>query len=227
MLTPERIFSLLLALPAFLAAFTIHEFAHAWMANRLGDDTPRREGRLTLDPMAHLDPIGSVMFVVTALSGYGIGWAKPVMTNPRNFENPRRDSVLVAIAGPVSNLLQVPIWLGLLFVFRIAAERLGWFGSDAGLFSPVMIVTMILVQGVAVNILLAAFNMIPIPPLDGHWVLAGLGPPAIGEFFDSIRPFSFMLLLMLSFTGILGQIIRPALQFADYLIGIALGGGFL
>src|SRR5947207_1684668 len=111
-LDPGRLFFMLLDLPAFVAALTVHEFAHAWMANRLGDDTPRRMGRLTLDPLAHLDPIGSLFWVVAALSGFPLlAWAKPVPFNPRNLSQPRRDAILIAIAGPCSNLLQIPIWL--------------------------------------------------------------------------------------------------------------------
>jgi Zn-dependent protease len=232
---PEKLFALILSLPAFVAALTVHEFAHAWTADRLGDDTPRRMGRVTLDPMAHLDPIGSLMFVVTRLAGWGIGWAKPVPVNPRNFKHPHRDDVLVSIAGPVSNLLQVPFWLGALYLLRVVAQSQGEpfsyetvFDVILGrgdVFAPFSIIATVLAAGVWVNILLAAFNMIPIPPLDGHWILQALFPP-IRPFFESIYPFSFMILLGLSYFGILGTIIEPFFVFAIRLCASALGTPF-
>lgn len=223
---PEKIFALILSLPAFVAAFTLHEFAHAWSADKLGDDTARRAGRVTLDPVAHLDPLGSLMFVITQLSGYGIGWAKPVPVNSRNLRNPWRDDMLVALAGPVSNLLQLPLWLGALWLLRVVAQSQGadieaaWDGSD--IFSPLAIALSVLSAGIWVNILLAAFNMIPIPPLDGHWILQSLFPP-IRPFFAAIYPFSFLIVLVLANTGLLGDIIRPFLHFAGYLTWRALG----
>ncbi len=220
----SNIFNLILSLPAFVAAFTVHEFAHAWMATRLGDDTAKRQGRLTLDPMAHLDPLGSLMFVLTQLFGYGIGWAKPVPFTFRNLGNPRRDTMLIAVAGPVSNLLQVPIWLGFLFVFRVVAEGAGWFGG--GEFSPAIIILRLLSFGVIVNILLAAFNMFPFPPLDGHYILEGLGPPFIADFFNSIRPFSFIIIIVLANTGVIGRVIQPFVSLAHSLVSAALGAGF-
>jgi Zn-dependent protease len=229
---PEKIFALLLSLPAFVAAFTVHEFAHAWTADRLGDDTARRMGRVTLDPMAHLDPLGSLMFVVTRLAGWGIGWAKPVPVNPRNFKNPNRDDMLVAVAGPVSNLLQVPFWLGALWLLRVAAESQGVIFSPETVFdivlgrgdafSPLVITATVLAAGVWVNILLAVFNMIPIPPLDGHWILQGLFPP-IRPFFQAIYPWSFFLVLMLSSIGVLGAIITPFYMWSIQLCARALG----
>ncbi|HVF85760.1 MAG TPA: site-2 protease family protein, partial [Abditibacteriaceae bacterium] len=193
--------NLLLSLPAFVIAFTIHEFAHAWAADRLGDDTPRRMGRLTLDPIAHLDPFGSIMFVLTALVGFGLGWAKPVPFSPRNLGHPRRDVMLIAVAGPVSNLLQVPIWVALLFGFRLLAQQMGWYNGVGanGELAPAILLTTMLQLGIIVNIVLAAFNMLPFPPLDGHYVLEGLGPPFIAELFETIRPYSFMLLMAMSY----------------------------
>ena len=224
----SRILDLLLSIPAFVIAFTLHEFAHAWTADRLGDDTPRRMGRLTLDPLAHLDPFGSIMFVLTRLVGFGLGWAKPVPFVARNLGNPRRDTMLVAIAGPISNLLQVPIWFALLFGFRVTAQHFGWNYSSSvgGSLTPASLITIMLMQGILVNIILAAFNMLPFPPLDGHYILEGLGPPFVADFFESIRPFSLILLMALSYYGAFSIVIRPFATFAYRLIYLAMGLGF-
>jgi len=219
----DRIFSLLLAIPAFVAALTVHEFAHAWMAVRLGDDTPRRMGRLTLDPLSHLDPIGSLVFLMSALSGFGFGWAKPVPFNPRNLDHPRRDAMLIAVAGPVSNLLQIPIWLFLLWIFRLAAGAVmpAFQGAPDSLMQAGL---MLLVQGVIINMMLAAFNMIPIPPLDGHYILEGLGPPAVTDFFNTIRPYSFLILMgIMWYTPLVDLAISPFLTLAVRAVFFVLG----
>jgi Zn-dependent protease len=230
----ERLFALLLFIPAVVSALTVHEFAHAWMAHRLGDDLARRQGRLTLDPLAHLDPFGSLMFVIAALSGFPLlAWAKPVPFDPRNLSHPRRDSMLIAIAGPISNLLQAPIWLLALWIFRMVAERSGaQFGIDEliGILSrspdinstPVIIAT-VLASGFVINVLLAAFNMIPIPPLDGHYILEGLGPPFITDFYNAIRPFGFMILFVLIQTPVIGMLIGPFSDMAYRVVSRAVG----
>ena len=228
-----KLFSLILAIPAFVAALTVHEFAHAWMGNRLGDDTARRMGRVTLDPMAHLDPFGSLFFVIMWFSGFGIGWAKPVPFNPRNLENPRRDAILIAIAGPISNLLQVPFWLAGLWIVRLMAERsgtvidaefiIGVLSQSPDPNSVYSILAEVFTTGILINVMLAAFNMLPIPPLDGHYVLEGLGPPFIADFFNMIRPFAFILLIILVQTPIIGMAISPFLGVATYLVFSALG----
>jgi Zn-dependent protease len=235
-ITPSasRLFYLLLTLPAFVAALTIHEFAHAWMANRLGDDTPRRMGRLTLDPLAHLDPFGSLLFVIAALTGLPLlAWAKPVPFNPRNLDNARTGAILIAIAGPISNLLQMPFWLLALWIFRVAMQQSGVvFDGDmiAGIVyrqpdatSIASLISTMLATGVIVNVLLAVFNMIPLPPLDGHYVLEGLGPPMVTDFFNSIRPWSFLILMLLLYTGIVGTVIGPFVQIARHLVVRSLG----
>ncbi|MBV9470675.1 MAG: site-2 protease family protein [Abitibacteriaceae bacterium] len=217
-----RLLDLLFSIPAFVAAFTIHEFAHAWTANRLGDDTPRRMGRLTLDPLVHLDPFGCLMLVMAALSGVPLlGWAKPVPFQPRNLQNPRIGSILVAIAGPISNVLQTIVWVAALWIFRLVADHNGldW---KAEMSLPWAIV-MIMIIGITLNINLAAFNMIPIPPLDGHYVLEGLGPPFITDIYNSIRPYSFLLLFLLIQTPFFNQILAPFDMLAMRIIYLALG----
>jgi Zn-dependent protease len=135
------------------------------------------------------------------------------MTNPRNLQHPRRDSLLIAIAGPISNILQTPFWLASLFAFGYIAAKVG-INSDQA-FSTATLVGQTLLYGVVVNIGLAAFNMLPIPPLDGHWVLQAIGGRPIELLFDQIRPFSFILLIMIiNFTPILSITLGPVQQFA-------------
>lgn len=227
------LFRLLLFIPAFVAALTVHEFAHAWAGHRLGDDTAERQGRLTLDPMAHLDPFGSIMIVFAVLSNFPLmGWAKPVPFNPRNLKDPRRDGMLIALAGPISNLIQMPIWLGLLWLCSLLSgrDRLGFASSvldgltgRPDMTNPLSLIGVVLATGVLVNVGLAAFNMIPLPPLDGHYVLEALGPPYITELFNSIRPFSFLILYALLLTGIIGQILGPVQMLSFRIVMLALG----
>jgi Zn-dependent protease len=225
-LSQDGILLLMCSIPAVVAGLTVHEFAHAYAAHKLGDDTAKNQGRLTLDPMAHLDLFGSIFFVLMMLSGYGIGWAKPVPVNRRNLTNPRRDDALIAVAGPISNILQVPIWMALIFVFGFIATKLQINAPDI-----IPIFAQALVLGVTINITLAAFNMIPFPPLDGHWILQSIGGRPIEELFDAIRPYSFIaLVLLINFTPIVQYTIGPLRNFAQSLAvqtlqaGISLGG---
>jgi Zn-dependent protease len=205
---PNNIILLVLVLPAFISSLTIHEFAHAWMAHRLGDDTARLLGRLSLDPLVHLDFIGTAMMVVAILLNWPLlGWAKPVPINPNNFENRTRGQVLVAIAGPISNLLQAVVWLILLAAVLLGLKLAGQnalgeglsalFADSIALNSWVSPVLTAIKYGILINIALAAFNMIPLPPLDGHWVLMGLEFPSVNRAFEVIRPYSFFLLILL------------------------------
>lgn len=216
----ERLISLVCAIPALVMGLTVHEFAHAWAADKLGDSTPRREGRLTLDPLAHLDAFGAIFFVLAWFSGFGLGWAKPVMTNPRNLQHPRRDSALIAVAGPVSNLLQLPFWFAAVFAYGFLESKFnfGGGGSDAA-----HLIGLAFLYGVMLNVGLAAFNMIPIPPLDGHWILQSLGGRPIEELFDLIRPYSFLLLIVIiNFTPLFRYTVAPlegiALDWADIVL---------
>ena len=213
----QSLINLLCAIPALVAGLTIHEFAHAWAAHKLGDDTAKDQGRLTLDPLAHLDPIGSMFIVLAAFVGFFIGWAKPVPVDRRNFAHPRRDDALVAVAGPISNLLQVPFWLASVALSFYLGARFGWYeGPNAPIFE---MISRALTYGVIVNIALAAFNMIPIPPLDGHWILASLGGPPIENFFDQIRPFSFIILIVLiNIPGVASAVFGPVYASAYALL---------
>jgi Zn-dependent protease len=187
-------------------SLTIHEMAHAWTADRLGDPTARLLGRVSLNPVVHADLIGTVVFPLMALvSGVPlIGWAKPVPVNIRLLRHQRRDYVLVAAAGPASNLV-------LAFA---AATVMSLVARDAvdGPIVPVVL-TSLLAGAVQINLLLAVFNMIPIPPLDGGNVLSGLLPRDLAAGFDRIRPYGFLILYALVLTDGYRYLVVPPYNF--------------
>ena len=196
-----------------LFSLTVHEMAHAWTADRLGDPTARLLGRVSLNPIVHADPIGTGLFPLLALiSGAAlIGWAKPVPVNSRRLGNPRRDFILVAAAGPASNLLMAFAAALVLSVLPISPKLQG----EANVSVPV---ATILSQGLRLNVLLAVFNMIPIPPLDGGNVLAGLLPPRLAVSFNRLRPYGFLLLYALVFSGGFDYlVIRPSRLIVSWL----------
>ena len=180
-----------------LLALSIHEAAHAWTADKLGDPTARMLGRISINPLVHIDPIGTVILPLIAIwSGFPIiGWAKPVPVNVSRLHNPRRDFMLVAAAGPISNLLQAVIFA---VVFRLVTADF-----DVG---PVGF-RQILAVAVSTNVVLALFNLIPVPPLDGGNVLLGLLPPSAARVLDGFRTYGFIILYALMLTGILGALI--------------------
>jgi Zn-dependent protease len=187
-----------------LFSLTVHEMAHAWTADRLGDPTARLLGRVSLNPLVHADPIGTVLFPLIALvSGAPlIGWAKPVPVNTRQLAHPRRDFVLVAAAGPASNLVMAFAAALVLSFLTISPQTQG----ETNVSVPV---ATILGQGMRLNVLLAVFNMIPIPPLDGGNVLAGLLPYSLAAGFNRMRPYGFLLLFALLFSGGFDYLVIP------------------
>ena len=194
---------LLIILPVLLFSLTIHEMAHAVTADWYGDPTARRLGRISLNPLVHLDPVGSVVLPLMAFyfGGFIFGWAKPVPVNTANLQNHRRDFLVIAAAGPASNI-----------VMAIGASALlglvpGGLGAAEG--TPAVLATLLLFM-VQFNLILAVFNMLPIPPLDGGNVLAGLLPETLAASYDRlIRPFGFLILIVLMATGWLYRIIGP------------------
>jgi Zn-dependent protease len=181
-------------------SLSFHEAAHAWAADRLGDPTARRLGRLTMNPLSHIDLFGTVIFPLVALTtvGFFFGWAKPVPVDVRNLRAPRRDFALVAAAGPASNLV---------LAFVAAALLSLVFGSRGvpGLDSVEGVLTWV----VLLNVLLAVFNMVPVPPLDGGNVLAGFVPEPVAKLIDAMRPWGFLILFGLLYTGVLWWLIEP------------------
>lgn len=181
-----------------LISLTIHEAAHAWTADRLGDRTARVLGRVSLNPLVHIDLIGTVLLpLIAAVSHLPlIGWAKPVPVNTRNLRHPRRDFMFVAAAGPISNLLQAIVAAALL---RIVLA--------GGAVSPRPLDVLYL--AIQINLLLAFFNLIPVPPLDGGNVLMGLLPPRAAARYSQLRQYGFLVLYALMFTGIASAIVVP------------------
>lgn len=191
--------------PPLLFALTIHEYSHGYIASRLGDPTAKAMGRLTLNPLKHLDPLGVLAFIIMK-----IGWAKPIPVDPRYFKNPMKDMLWVALAGPAANLTAA-----------IASSLIAHILAATATFIP-KIILLPLFQMVAasiwINIILAVFNLVPIPPLDGSKVLMGLLPPRHAASFARIEPFGFLILLALFYTGILQKILLPIISFAEKII---------
>jgi len=190
--------SILIVFGVVLASLTVHEWAHAWTADHLGDPTARLLGRVSFNPVVHIDPIGTIVLPLLAMftTGFIFGWAKPVPVNISRFGNPKRDFMIVAAAGPASHLV-------------IATAAALVFRSLGGLESAGDPVMRVLYFAVSINVLLAVFNMLPIPPLDGGQILMALLPPRISMQLQFLYQYGFLILIGLMFTGILGQLIGP------------------
>ena len=185
-----------------LLSLSFHEAAHAWSADALGDPTARRLGRVSLNPIVHIDPIGTLLFPLIALFTNLplIGWAKPVPVNPANLQGHwKRKYMMIAAAGPVSNLV-------LAVVAAIGVRLIGFEGGTNPATSQIF---QFLLMMVVLNVLLAVFNMLPVPPLDGGNVLMGLLRGRASELFNSVRPFGMIILYALLISGILWQIVGP------------------
>ncbi len=193
-----------------LFAITVHEVAHGWVARALGDRTAEMLGRLTLNPVRHIDPVGTVLVpcLLFMAGGFIIGWAKPVPVAVRNLRHPKRDMALVAAAGPAANLLMALIWA---VVARLGVVYHHAAAGDPGLV-PVFIVSMG-VAGIVINTILMVINLLPIPPLDGGRVLAGVLPQPLAARLERLERFGLILVIVLLVTGALGGLLGPVLSF--------------
>lgn len=196
-----------------LFAITLHEVAHGWTANKLGDSTARMLGRLTPNPLKHIDPIGTILVplvLVLLSSPFLFGWAKPVPVNMNNFKNPRKDMAIVAVAGPISNIIMAVIWVAFLMIvpniFSDPAVSKG-LGQMA-------------TAGILINLILFTFNLLPIPPLDGGRVLSGLVPPKASDFLDQIEPYGFFIVIGLVYLGAFQPIILPVIETFYSIFGL-------
>jgi len=195
----QIILQIIILAPPFLFALTLHELAHGYVALRLGDPTAKNEGRLTMNPLKHLDPIGVLAFILIR-----IGWAKPVPVNQNYFKNPRKGMLFVALAGPGANIF-LAVASALLYKVLLLLPML-----------PMAVgypLSAMLKASVWINIMLALFNFLPIPPLDGSKILLGLLPPKAARSYERYETYGFILVLILFLTGIIGKIILPVIDF--------------
>jgi Zn-dependent protease len=198
-----------------LFAITLHEVAHGWMARYFGDRTAEMLGRLSLNPLRHIDPIGTVLVpgLLLAVGGPLFGWAKPVPVATSVLRNPRRAMVVVALAGPAANLFMAVVWCAVLgAILRINGNQTldGW-------------ITLMAQAGILSNVVLAVFNLLPIPPLDGGRVLTGLLPPRLSSRLEKIEPVGLFIVLGLSAFGLFGWLFNPALRVVGRIINALFG----
>ncbi len=205
------------AILPLIFAITVHEVAHGWVAKQFGDPTAQRLGRLTLNPIKHIDPIGTVAVPVLLLilGGFIFGWAKPVPVTWENLRHPKRDMAIVAAAGPAANLLMALIWA---VILRIGVTL----GPDSWAGIPMQYMGEF---GIQINVVLMVLNLIPIPPLDGGRVAVGLLPGPWAWQLARLEPFGFFILLALLATGVLSAIISPPINMVMHLVSLVVGLG--
>lgn len=198
------------ALPVIFA-ITLHEAAHGWMAEKLGDKTARMLGRVTLNPLKHIDPIGTILVpgLLLFFGGFLFGWAKAVPVTMQNLRNPRVDMAWVAIAGPTANLIMAFLWALVLkagYMLLASAPEIGQFMIYSG------------IAGVSINIILLVLNLLPIPPLDGSRILSAFLPRKLAWQYNKLEPYGLFILLGLLFLGVLGPILMGPYAFLQQLL---------
>jgi len=199
-----------------LLAITVHETAHGWVARRFGDKTAQMLGRLTLNPIKHIDPVGTILVPAVMLllpGGFVFGWAKPVPVDWRNFKHPKQDMAWVAVAGPASNLLMALAW-------ALAARVALGMSADNWIALPLLFMG---VAGIFINTILMVLNLLPLPPLDGGRVVTGLLPGPYAYQFARIEPYGFFILVALLVTGVLGIVMWPVVKLVLQLMASVAG----
>ncbi len=200
----------ILTLAIFFIAVIIHEYAHGWTAWKLGDPTAKMAGRLTFNPLVHVDPIGTILLPLILFVTHSpvvFGWAKPVPVDFRSLHNPKRDMIWVGLAGPMANIL---LAIALSFILRLAALTGG------------MLFTSFISSAIIINLVLAVFNILPIPPLDGSRVLMGLLPRELALQYARVEPYGFIIIIGLLYLGIVGNIIWPFVIYLSRILGVNL-----
>jgi Zn-dependent protease len=194
----------------FIFSLSFHEFAHAWTANKFGDNTPKFMGRLSMNPKVHVDILGTLIFpIISFITGFPlIGWAKPVIINERNFKNHYRDAMFVAGAGPFSNILLALAFTGLASLIHQAGDSMGSFAE------PML---MMAIFGIQMNVFLAFFNLIPLPPLDGSRVLRGLFPH-LAPALEKVEQYGMWIMFFLLYAGVLRILLIPATKIINVLM---------
>jgi Zn-dependent protease len=213
------VLSTVINLFVLLFAITIHEASHGWAALKMGDPTAYTLGRVSLNPIVHIDLFGTIILplILVLIGAFPIGWAKPVPVNPYNLRHPRRDNLWVSLAGPASNLTAAAGFLVIIGLLKLVSPGLTGFLRSFLIsgrhlppgFYPLEGLALILFYAVLVNTYLAVFNLIPVPPLDGSGILSGLLSEQAAAKYDRIRPFGFFIVIILIYLGLLNVIIRP------------------
>jgi len=212
---PDIAYTIAVWAAPILFAITLHEAAHGWVANRLGDPTAKRLGRITVNPIKHIDPVGTVVvpLFLAMVSPFVMGWAKPVPVQPRYFKSPMLDMALVAIAGPASNFIMACMWamfIQLAYMSLSASPSLT-FLAEMGK------------NGIIINIVLMVLNLLPIPPLDGGRVVAGILPPKLAMPYMQLERYGMVIIILLLVSGILGKILWPVVLHFVEIIGFLFG----
>jgi len=206
---------LIYAIP-ILFAITVHEVAHGWVASKFGDQTAKLMGRLTLNPIKHIDPIGTILIpiILLSLGGFIFGWAKPVPVDWRNLRNPKRDMAWVAAAGPGANLIMVCIWAVLAKIIFLSG------GQSQG---PLLALAEMCNAGIMINAFLMILNLFPVPPLDGSRVMSALLPPAMAYKYNQLERYGLVIILVLLVTGVLWKILAPIIFGFLKLVALVFG----
>ncbi|MCK5722499.1 MAG: site-2 protease family protein [Gammaproteobacteria bacterium] len=200
-----------IAIIPLLFAIVVHEVAHGWVARQLGDDTAYLMGRLTLNPLKHIDPVGTILvpLILILTVGFAFGWAKPVPVNFNNLRNRRRDTALVAVAGPFANLLMAIAWALIAKLASLLPD------SIAMLTSPLILMSMF---GMVINAILMVFNLIPIPPTDGGRIATSLLPPRLGYQLSRVEPYGLFIIVALLLSGVIWKLLDIVVQTVMQLI---------
>ena len=210
----HKILLIIIQFAVVLFAISVHESAHGWMANKFGDPTAKLQGRITLNPIAHIDLIGTIIFpIFLAIIGAPVfGWAKPVMVNPYNLKNPRKDGMFISAAGPVSNIISGFVGIVLFLILRSFGIVSLYTGGG------IEVLSYILYFFIIINIFLAIFNLIPVPPLDGSGIIEGLLHNEALEMYLKIKPYGFLILLIIIYTNVLNIIANPIISIVNRIL---------